>query len=251
VTGASGPAAGPVDAVVFDWGGTLTPWHTIDLREQWLRYAEVYESGDPVAAGALADRVLAAEDEAWRAGREHQRSATLEEIFRQVGVDPSGERHRTALAAYLAFWEPHTFTDPDVPGLFEGLRERGIAIGVLSNTLWPREHHEDVFRRDGVLDLIDGAVYSSELPWTKPHPDAFRAALAAVGVEDPARAVFVGDRPYDDIHGAKEVGMRAVLVPHSDIPEQQKGHVEGDPDAVVNRLGDLLAVVDGWRRGVA
>jgi putative hydrolase of the HAD superfamily len=98
-----------------------------------------------------------------------------------------------------------------------------------------------------VLDLIDGAVYSSELPWTKPHPDAFRAALTAVGVEDPARAVFVGDRPFDDIHGAKAVGMRAVLVPHSAIPDAQKGHVEGDPDAVVQRLADVLSVVDAWR----
>ena len=25
----------PVDAVVFDWGGTLTPWHEVDLPEQW------------------------------------------------------------------------------------------------------------------------------------------------------------------------------------------------------------------------
>jgi putative hydrolase of the HAD superfamily len=238
---------GAIDAVVFDWGGTLTPWHALNLREQWLRYAEVYEPADAAAAGALADRVLAAEDEAWRAGRDHQRSATLDQIFRGVGVDPDSERHRAALAAYHAFWEPHTFTDPDVPDLFASLRERGIAIGVLSNTLWTREYHEDVFRRDGVLDLIDGAVYSSELPWTKPHPEAFRAALAAVGVGDPARAVFVGDRPYDDIHGAKAIGMRAVLVPHSAIPETQKGHVEGEPDAVVQRLADVLDVVDAWR----
>jgi putative hydrolase of the HAD superfamily len=235
--------SGSVDAVVFDWGGTLTPWHPIDLREQWQRYAEVY---DAERADELSARILAAEDEAWRAGREHQRSATLDEIFRGVGVQTGSARHRRALAAYHAFWEPHTFTDPDVPALLAGLRDRGIKVGILSNTLWTREYHEDVFRRDGVLDLIDGAVYSSEIPWTKPHPEAFRAALASVGVDDPALAVFVGDRPFDDIHGAKQVGMRAVLVPHSAIPESQKGHVEGDPDAVVQRLADLLAVVDDW-----
>jgi putative hydrolase of the HAD superfamily len=232
-----------VQAVVFDWGGTLTPWHTIDVREQWLRYAEVY---DPDGADALANRILAAEDDAWRAGREHQRSATLDEIFRTAGVEPAGKRHDRAMDAYQQFWEPHTFTDPDVPGLLAALHERGIKVGVLSNTLWTREHHEDVFRRDGILHLVDGAVYSSEVPWTKPHPEAFRAALAAVGVTDPARAVFVGDRPFDDIHGAKQVGMRAVLVPHSAIPESQKGHVEGAPDAVIDRLSDLLGVVDSW-----
>ncbi len=237
-------SAGTVEAVVFDWGGTLTPWHPIDLREQWLRYAEVY---DPEHADELSARILSAEDDAWRAGREHHRSATLDEIFRGVGVEPTGDPHDRALAAYHAFWEPHTYTDPDVPDLLAGLRERGIKVGVLSNTLWTREFHEQVFRRDGVLQLIDGAVYSSEIPWTKPHPEAFRAALAAVDVEQPDRAVFVGDRPFDDIHGAKQVGMRAVLVPHSTIPDSQKGHVEGDPDAVVERLADLLAVVDGWR----
>jgi putative hydrolase of the HAD superfamily len=236
--------AGTVEAVVFDWGGTLTPWHPLDLREQWLRYAEVY---DPEHADELSTRILSAEDDAWRAGREHHRSATLDEIFRGVGVEPTGERHEQALAAYHEFWEPHTYTDPDVPDLLADLRERGIKVGVLSNTLWTREFHERVFRRDEVLHLIDGVVYSSEIPWTKPHPEAFRAALAAVGVEQPARAVFVGDRPFDDIHGAKQVGMRAVLVPHSTIPDSQKGHVEGDPDAVVERLADVLAVVDGWR----
>ncbi len=240
-------ATARVEAVVFDWGGTLTPWHTIDLLEQWQHYAAVHLPDDPAAADDLAARILAAEDAAWRAGRDHQRSATLDDMLCAVGVDTATERHRQALAAYHAFWEPHTWTDPDVPALLTGLRDRGLKVGVLSNTLWTREHHEAVFRRDGVLELIDGAVYSSEIAWTKPHPEAFRAALAAVGVRDPARAVFVGDRPYDDIHGAKEVGMRAVLVPHSAIPDSQKGHVEGDPDAVVDRLADLLAVVDSWR----
>jgi putative hydrolase of the HAD superfamily len=43
--------------------------------------------------------------------------------------------------------------------------------------------------------------------------------------------------------------MRAVLVPHSAIPENQKGHVEGDPDAVVQRLSELLPVVEAWAAG--
>jgi putative hydrolase of the HAD superfamily len=204
-----------IEAVIFDWGGTLTPWHTIDLREQWAAYTRVY---DPSRA----------------------------DLLHSVGVDPVGDRHESALRAYHDFWAPHTLIDPDAPGLLRGLRERGIRVGVLSNTLWTRAYHEEVFRRDGVLDLIDAAVYSSEIAYTKPHPEAFRAAMAAVGCGEPARAVFVGDRPYDDVHGARAVGMRAVLVPHSDIPADQRGHVEGDPHAVVQRLGDLLTVIDGW-----
>jgi putative hydrolase of the HAD superfamily len=232
-----------VEAVVFDWGGTLTPWHTIDLFAQWWAYADAYGADDP---DELAAALLAHEDESWRHAREHHRSNTLDEVFRKAGVEPEGERHERALAAYHEFWEPHTHTDPDVLPLFTGLRERGVRVGVLSNTLWTREYHERVFARDGVLEHIDGAVYSSEIPYTKPHPEAFRSALRAVAVDDPGRAVFVGDRPFDDIHGAKEVGMRAVLVPHSAIPPSQHGHTMGEPDAVVHRLLDLLALVDEW-----
>jgi putative hydrolase of the HAD superfamily len=232
-----------LDAVIFDWGGTLTPWHTVDLREQWLAYARVY---DPEHADELSARLLSEEDASWKAGREHLRSATLDEVFRNAGVDPNSERHEGALAEYHAFWAPHTFLDPDGLQLLNGLRDRGLKVGVLSNTLWTREHHEAVFARDGVLELIDGAVYSSEIPYTKPHPEAFLAAMRAVGVSEPSRCVFVGDRPFEDVHGAHEVGMRAVLVPHSVIPDNQKGHVEGEPDAIVDRLLDLLDVVDSW-----
>ena len=78
------------------------------------------------------------------------------------------------------------YTDPDVLPLFSRLRLDGLKVGVLSNTLWPREWHEEFFRRDGVLDLIDGAVYTSEIPWTKPAPEAFQAA-AAGGRRRPTR----------------------------------------------------------------
>jgi putative hydrolase of the HAD superfamily len=230
-------------AVIFDWGGTLTPWHTVDPAVQWRPYADVHAPND---AEALTARLVAAEAELWGQARDHSRASTLEHVLRSAGVEPVGARHEQALAAYHAGWEPHTHADPDAGDVLRGLRTRGLAIGVLSNTLWTRAFHETVFARDGLLDLIDGAVYSSEIEWTKPHAQAFLAAMEAVGVDDPAACVFVGDRPFDDIHGAKEVGMRAVLVPHSAIPEAQKGHVQGDPDAVVQRLADLLPVVDDW-----
>lgn len=235
-----------VEAVVFDWGGTLTPWHQIDLHAQWYAYAEVYE---PERAKDLADALLAEEEGAWRLAREHHRGHTLDGLFRSAGVEPAGERHERALRAYLDFWEPHTFIDPDAPPLMAALRERGVKVGVLSNTLWPRAHHEEVFRRDGVLDLVDGAVYTSEIPWTKPHPEAFRSAMRAVGVDDPGRVVFVGDRLFDDVYGARAVGMRAVHVPHSAIPADQRGHTEGAPDAVIQRLAELLPLVELWMTG--
>jgi len=235
-----------VEAVIFDWGGTITPWHQIDLRQQWLAYTEVY---DPSRAGELADRLLAAEDDAWVLTRDHHQSGRLSEIFEAAGVTPSGPLHERALAAYESGWDPHTDADPDAVPLFRELRARGLRIGILSNTMWTREHHERIFARDGLLELIDGAVYSSEIPTTKPHAQAFEVAMQAVGVVDPSRAVFVGDRLFEDIHGAQTAGMRAVHIPHSDIPQAQRGHTEGEPDAVISSLLELLDHVDRWSVG--
>jgi putative hydrolase of the HAD superfamily len=229
-----------IDAVIFDWGGTLTPWHTLDLTAPWQAYAEVIAPADPAPVAAA---LYTAERKAWAAVLDGQVSSTFERVLTTAGV----EYHEAACAAYRAVWEPHTLTDPDVPALFDGLRSRGIKVGVLSNTIWPRAWHEGFFARDGVLDLVDGGVYTSEIAYTKPHEEAFLAAMSAIGVDRPERCVFVGDRPYDDISGAASVGMRAVFVPHSDLPADQHVPIDVRPDAIVNRLAEVLDHVDAWR----
>jgi putative hydrolase of the HAD superfamily len=225
-----------VRAVIFDWGGTLTPWHTIDHVAFWREICASHFPADQVTA--IAGAIRAAESELWRQAETTHQSATLEHVFARAGVIP-GEAF---LASYYTAWDPHTYTDPDALPLLRELRARDIRTGVLSNTMWPRSAHERIFIRDEVLALIDGAVYSSEIPWTKPHPEAFRAAMAAVGVTDPASCVFVGDRPFDDIYGAKRAGMRAILVPHSEVPP----HDGVVPDAIISRLSELPAHLVNW-----
>ncbi len=36
-----------IDAVIFDWGGTLTPWHAIDQLQGWRSYADVLHPTTP------------------------------------------------------------------------------------------------------------------------------------------------------------------------------------------------------------
>ncbi len=236
-----------VEAVVFDWGGTLTRWHDVDFHAESLALAAAvkqvqgHTAVEPVETHAA--KLLAAGSVVWGRSRDHQRSATIADLFTEAGLEHDPE----LLTAYYEFWEPHTDTDPDVRPMWEELKAMGLRVGVLSNTVWPREWHEGFFRRDGVLDLVDGDVYTSEIPWTKPSPEAFRAAAQAVGVTDPARCVYVGDRLFDDIWGARHAGMRAIHVPHSTIPAEQLGHSEGEPDAVAHALADIPDIVRAWR----
>jgi len=233
--------SGGIDAVIFDWGGTLTRWHDIDFHAESLALAQAVVNADHDVEVSRA-RLHQAGDTIWGRSRDHQQSATVADLFTEAGL----EHDPDLLTAYYEFWEPHTLTDPEVGPLWESLRADGIKVGVLSNTIWPRAWHEGFFRRDGVADLIDGDVYTSEVPWTKPSPDAFRAAMAAVGATDPARCVYVGDRLFDDVWGAQNAGLRAIHIPHSVIPPSQVGHSEGVPDAVVHGLSEISGVVAGW-----
>jgi putative hydrolase of the HAD superfamily len=233
-----------IEAVIFDWGGTLTRWHDVDFHAESLALAAAV-----VATPSTEDdrhlhakRLHDAGGVIWGRSRDHQQSSTIADLFAEAGLEHDPE----LLTAYYEFWEPHTETDPEVRPLWEALRADGIKVGVLSNTIWPREWHRGFFERDGVLDLVDGDVYTSEVPWTKPSPRAFRAAMDAVGATDPARCVYVGDRLFDDVWGAQNAGMRTIHIPHSAIPAEQVGHTEGVPDAVAHRLSEVAAVVAGW-----
>ncbi|MGH3357383.1 MAG: HAD family hydrolase [Nocardioidaceae bacterium] len=231
-----------IEAVIFDWGGTLVPWATIDYREEW---ACVARASAPDAVEETTAALLEAATQAWARSRDDHTSATFDEILSAAGVETTP----AATDAYRAFWEPSTITRDDVRPLFEQISVAGMKVGVLSNTVWPRAWHEGFFIRDGVHELIDGDVYTSEIARTKPHPEAFAASMKAVGVDDPGACVFVGDRLFDDIWGAASFGMRTIHVPHSTIPADQIGHATGEPDAVVQRLSQVADVVEDWERG--
>ncbi len=230
-----------LEAVIFDWGGTLTRWHDIDFHAESVALSEAVVNAQHPRE-EITTRLLAAGDAVWGRSRDHQQSATIADLFAEAGLDHDPE----LLTAYHDFWEPHTTTDPAVGPMWESLKASGLKVGVLSNTVWPRAWHEEFFHRDGVLDLLDGDVYTSEIRWTKPSPHAFEAAMAAVGVIDPGRCVYVGDRLFDDIWGAANAGLRTIHIPHSDIPAAQVGHTEGVPDAVVTSLGAVREVVRRW-----
>jgi hypothetical protein len=121
------------------------------------------------------------------------------------------------------------------------LRERGHAHrAAVEHPLAPRAARALAGRR-GLLDLLDARLYTSGMTHMKPHAQAFRALLDAVGVE-PSAAVFVGDRLRDDVSGAQAVGMRTVHL----VGRPVEGF-DVVPDAELVTLDGLVELVDGWR----
>lgn len=234
----------PVRTVLFDWGGTLTTFHSVDMLDAWQVAAEVLA---PDRADEVAAALLEAEREVWSRTTTTMRSATTAEVLRAasetVGLPVEEVLHEKAVASYLDHWAPSSVARPDARRTLHALRDRGLRTGLLSNTHWPRAQHEEWLARDGLLDLLDARVYTSDLEHVKPHPAAFGALLEAVGVA-PHDAVFVGDRLHDDVWGAKQLGMRGVWLRNDAVPSY-----DVEPDAVIDGLEELVAVVEGWLAG--
>ena len=232
----------PVDAVIFDWGGTLSVYAGMDMVDMWRLAARHLA---PEREEEVCARLVAVEEASWARVAVDQRSTTLSSLLAiasaELGLDVTEAVLEEAATHHLDSWTPHVQHDPDAVPTLAALKELGLVTGLLSNTHWPRAFHEHFLERDGLAGLIDVRCYTSELAYTKPHPAAFGAVLDALGLTDPRRAVFIGDRPYDDIFGAKSTGMRAVLRPNPLVPDH-----DAQPDATVERLSELVELVEGW-----
>jgi putative hydrolase of the HAD superfamily len=90
----------------------------------------------------------------------------------------------------------------------------------------------------GLTERLDFAVFSSEVGVRKPHPQIFERALEALGVE-PENALFVGDRLYEDVRGAGELGMTTVQALWFRADDHPEG---GEPDHQAFTQLDVLNV---------
>ena len=151
--------------------------------------------------------------------------AFTERIIRGMGGD--SERAYEAAVEMTKAWEhAHNFDlFDDVPPVLDVLRERGLKLGVVSNT----GRDVDLFLAHHSL-RFDAALSSRVHGKVKPHPTIFQAELDRLGVAA-EHAAMVGDSPEDDLEGARGLGMTAFLV-------DREGLYPEAPD----RLPDLFAL---------
>ena len=85
----------------------------------------------------------------------------------------------------------------------------GLKLGLVSNAFDPGWLLHRDLEQMGLAERLDFSVFSSEVGMRKPHPAIFERALEALEVE-PENALFVGDRLFEDVRGAAELGMTTV-----------------------------------------
>jgi putative hydrolase of the HAD superfamily len=246
------PAGAAKTAVVFDLFRTLVCPELVHP----LAYQRVDRIADALSLEVAPLKRWFAET---KVERNRQREPGLAERLRVyctlVGAFPSEEAIRNALDAADRFHlEAVRSPTPEVLHTLRTLRERGVRVGVLSNT---DEHEIRSWPGSPIARLIDAAGLSVDIGFVKPEPEAYQWILRALGDIAPHDAIFVGDGESRELIGAKHAGFREAVfmrgfVAHSGFqtPENlQRFATEADHTIdSVSEVLDLVLPTRGPRR---
>ena len=97
---------------------------------------------------------------------------------------------------------------PDVDPTLSRLKKDGYSMGLVSNA--PADTGKAV-EALGLSKYLDSVVISGVVGYSKPNPKIFSIALEEVGAA-PVEAVHVGDLYEADIVGARNAGIRGLLI---------------------------------------
>jgi HAD superfamily hydrolase (TIGR01509 family) len=213
------PSRRPVDAVLFDFHGTLAQveepvtWvlaaaaacgHQLDRGKATILADRLVTAGR--AGGPLPYRVPVHLAEHWadRDLYEHSHRAAFTGLAATVSTEVDGLPD--ALYDRLLGpegWLPYA----DTGSTLHALHAAGVRVGVVSNIGFDIRPH---FAAWGLDELVDAFALSYEVGRTKPDPAIFLRACGMLGA-DPARTLMVGDTPADA--GAVQAGCAALVLP--------------------------------------
>ena len=86
------------------------------------------------------------------------------------------------------------------------LQERGYGVYLLSN--YPRRIYSQSIEELAFVEIVDGAVFSYEVQYTKPEREIYEALLRKYGL-NPTECVFIDDNRAN-IVAANELGMATI-----------------------------------------
>ena len=127
-------------------------------------------------------------------------------------------------------------TFADVLPCLDKLKEKGCSLGLLTN--WDLGAR-DLLKSMDLYRYFDSIVVSSEINSEKPDPKGFLLSLENLNIGQ-ERVLYVGDNFHDDVVGANNAGMKALLV------ERWSRHKY--PEANFDRISHLGQIVEDYCR---
>lgn len=234
-----------LEAVLFDWGDTLMEFaYDPDLLAVGHRagLAAAIGNGELPDAEALTAHFRERyEPLLWVPGtvEEIEYPGLVRRLLDDFGITVDDAQLGRFLEAEHAAWDPARRLAGHTHALLDSLRDRGLKLALVSNAFDPGWLLHRDLEQMGLARRLDFAVFSSEVGRRKPHPDIFLRALDALAVA-PRHALFVGDRLYEDVRGAGELGMTTVQALWFRADEHPDGR---EPDHQAFTQADVLNIV--------
>jgi putative hydrolase of the HAD superfamily len=171
-----------LDAVLFDWGGTLM---------QWAWEPELLDEGHAAGLRAIGRKPLPELTARFRESylqlvETEEYPPLMRRLLGEHGIEVADEELGRFLEAEHTAWAPAHQLASTTHALLETLRERGLKLGLVSNAFDPPELLHRDLEELGVAQRLDVAVFSSEVGSRKPDAAIFEHALDALGVEPEA-----------------------------------------------------------------
>lgn len=232
----------PFKAIGFDWAHTL-----VDLGEEGDRLPlEKVFSCLQAKQVSLPDFevCLAKSRELFRSmieqSRKTHREARYEEVLQYLlcyfKIPWKG---KVSLQELLQVYYKEVYREreafPEVSAVLQQLSQWEVSMGIISNTTNPVFMKEYELEDSGLKKYFDFTIYSSGVPFRKPHPSIFQLAISHFQLE-PCEILFVGDSISMDILGAREVGMKTAWI------NRKQEHTDIVPDYELTSLEDLLRI---------
>ena len=222
-------------AVLFDFFGTLTR-----AVRRGRAHADIAQS-----LGCHPDDFFAVLDRTFRlraTGVHGSAEASLRWVCAQLGVRPSAERLRAAVAARVVALRIDTRLRPDAIPTLWALKRRGLRVGLVSDCGYELP---EFFPALKVAPMVDATVFSVHTGVCKPHEAMYLAACVRLGVS-PWQCLYIGDGGGQELTGAKQVGMTAVKLAERDLDQHLSYLNERDwTGPSTPTLLQSLAILDG------
>ena len=206
-----------VKAVFFDFYKTLCVWGqplAASLKKiaaryrveiDWERYATARENlyADASASDPATHSLLGTMQEIVESYCEFVRQLGIQEHVEQMTWELLQSEHSLFAATSATLYA-------DVVPTLQHLRAEGFKLAIVSNWDTPLD---PLTERLGIADYFDAIIASHDERVKSAKPDAhiFNYTLEAVGVSA-EEAVHVGDTYEADIVGARDVGIRPILI---------------------------------------